>query len=723
MFARTYLFSKLLPLLLVLPLQLPVFALAEPLYRMTLLPQDFNAAALDARGRVVGSAGGGLAIWSPTVTNHFAQLLPGAEALATSHAGAVVGLAGASAFIFANGSFVTIGQPGLGTWATAVNDAGVVAGFSSEGGTSSSAFLYQDGAFVPLGGLGGAVSVANAINAGGQVAGFASLASDGDDWPDPARHATIYRDGGQHDLGTLGGRVSEASDINDAGVAAGWSELADGFSERPFLFAPDNRHMIDLGSLGGVFGRANALNNAGTVVGLSDVGGPGGVDYHAFVFGLDGMQDLNLLVDGIGDWRLATATDINDAGQILAQACRGATGNCRAVRLDLIKPVPEPGAWAMLATGLALLVWRGRRRPVRGAPLLVAASVAASATALAQTPPSAPPAPAPPEQAGQEQSVQAATAGRFRVTFIPPEFDASAINAQGHVSGTNGAAALWDGVTVRDYALQAPGSRATAVNGHGHLAGGYGFFAHVFAPAGIRNVGRGVLVGESIAFALNDSGAVAGNGYYGAGERVRGFVIANGVSRPIPTFGGVWSNASALNRHGHVIGEAALDDDSFGEPHYHAYVYRDKTMRSLGTLGGRNSSASDINDAGQVVGYSETVLDEFGNAEVEPFLYTGGVMRSLGTLGGAFGVARGLNNAGAVVGDSLADTPDGEAARAFLFENGALRDLNPLTTLPQGWTLVSARDINDARQILAQACSPDACRWVRLDPPRKPCGC
>lgn len=695
----------------ILTLTLSLSALAQPLYRMTLLPQDFNAAALDGRGRVVGSAQGGLAVWSPTATNYFAPLLPGAEALATNNAGAVVGLAGASAFIFANGGFATVGLPGLGTWATAVNDAGQVAGFSSEGQTTSSAFLYQDGAFVPLGGLGGTVSVANAINAGGQVAGFASLAGDGGDWPDPARHATIYRDGSQHDLGTLGGRVSEANDINDAGFAVGWSELADGFGERPFLFAPDSGQLIDLGSLGGVFGRANALNNAGTVVGLSDIGGPDGVDYRAFVFGAEGMRALDPLVEGMGDWRLTTATDINDAGQILAQVCRDVMGDCRAVRLDLIMPVPEPGSSAMLAAGLALLLWRGRRRAAWAAPLLVAAGAAAAAPAVT------------PAQAAQPGASADAAAGRFRVTFIPPELDASAINAHGQVAGTAAAAAVWDGVTISDYALQAPGSRATAINGHGHLAGAYGFFAHVFSPAGIRNVGRGVLVGESIAFALNDSGAVAGNGYYGAGERVRGFVVASGVSRPIPTFGGVWSIATALNRHGHVAGDAALDDDSFADPHFHAYVYRDKTMRSLGTLGGRNSSASDINDAGQVVGYSETGVDASGNVQVVPFIHTGGAMRSLGSLGGPYGVARGLNNAGAVVGESLADTPDGQVSHAFLYENGVMRDLNALSALPQGWTLVNARDINDARQILAQACSLEACQFVRLDPPRKPCGC
>jgi hypothetical protein len=45
-----------------------------------------------------------------------------------------------------------------------------------------------------------------------------------------------------------------------------------------------------------------------------------------------------------------------------------------------------------------------------------------------------------------------------------------------------------------------------------------------------------------------------------------------------------------------------------------------------------------------------------------------------------------------------------------------MRDLHALTGLPAGWVLVSARDINDRRQILARACLAEDCTMVRLDP-------
>lgn len=70
-----------------------------------------------------------------------------------------------------------------------------------------------------------------------------------------------------------------------------------------------------------------------------------------------------------------------------------------------------------------------------------------------------------------------------------------------------------------------------------------------------------------------------------------------------------------------------------------------------------------------------------------------------------------------MVGDSLLpDTGNGFTSHAFLYENGRMRDLHRLTTLPAGWVLVSAFDINDRRQILARACLNEDCIVTGLDP-------
>lgn len=450
--------------------------------------------------------------------------------------------------------------------------------------------------------------------------------------------------------------------------------------------------MVDLGSLGGNSGRALGLNNLGTVVGLSDIGGTGdmGFDYHAFVYGTGGMADLNTLVAPAGGWTLVSALDVNDAGQILAQACNDSLAECRAVRLDLISAVPEPGSWAMLAGGLVLLLWRARKRTlwIAAAPLLVAPL--ASAQALPT----------------------------YTPVFVPAGFEASAINARGQLAGyTANAAALWDGSTLLEYTATAPGSFALALDGLGQMVGGWQGDAHLFSPNGVRSLGRKGLWSSGYAIAVNDSGAVAGGSYWGVGERSRGFVLAKGVLRMIPSFGGDWSGATAINRSGQVVGSAAMPDDNMGELSYRAFIYKDKAMRQLGTLGGKNSDAFDINDAGQVVGTAATAeVDELDNQLYRAYLYSGGRMRDLGTLGGVYSAAYGINNGGLVVGESTIDTAEGVEARAFIWAGGSMTDLNTRVTMPDGWLVVSARDVNDAGQILARACRFEDCRHLRLDP-------
>ena len=110
--------------------------------------------------------------------------------------------------------------------------------------------------------------------------------------------------------------------------------------------------------------------------------------------------------------------------------------------------------------------------------------------------------------------------------------------------------------------------------------------------------------------------------------------------------------------------------------------------------GGSNSGAFYINDSGWIVGGSDDgQVDPLTQIPVQlAVLYPpwGGVI-SLGTLGGAFSYGNAVNDLGQVVGGALNETPDPYTSdpfvfglpgatqlRAFLWENGRIRDLRTL---------------------------------------------
>jgi probable HAF family extracellular repeat protein len=120
------------------------------------------------------------------------------------------------------------------------------------------------------------------------------------------------------ELGTLGGQNTFAYDINSKGQVAGESETVTG-SCHAFLWTPA-AGMQDLGTLGGETSAAYALNGAGQVVGCSSTSGAS--EACAFIWTQDeGMVNLNDLIDE-GGWRLSSAGDINDSGQILGWGYR-----------------------------------------------------------------------------------------------------------------------------------------------------------------------------------------------------------------------------------------------------------------------------------------------------------------------------------------------------------------------------------------------------------------
>lgn len=75
-------------------------------------------------------------------------------------------------------------------------------------------------------------------------------------------------------------------------------------------------------------------------------------------------------------------------------------------------------------------------------------------------------------------------------------------------------------------------------------------------------------------------------------------------------------------------------------------------------------------------------------------------MTDLGTLpGGTQSFAFGINNPGQIVG---ASDSSGGGLRAVIFEQGIVRDLNQLIPAGSGWTLISAKAVNDNGQIVGE---------------------
>lgn len=679
-------------LLLLSLLAAPLSALADPVYSLTFLPQNFFASGINNAGHVVGTSGARASIWTGTAVTALGAL--GSEGLAINNHDDIAGRVGVHGFVYSGGVLQDVDSGPYRNWVTGINDAARATGTVRDmDGAQARGFIWVTDILTPIGPFHGYIDFANAINNPGQVAGF--TASPTSDFGNPERTAFLYDlFNGVTLLGTLGGHVSEANDLNDTRQVVGWSETSVANEERPFLWGDAAGGMQDLGSLGGHSGRANGINNGGMVVGMSDVGGSATFDYHAFLYSNNHMVDLNTLIDPASGWRLVSATDINDAGQILATACHGI--DCRAVRLDMIPGVPEPGAWLMLLAGLGLIAyrkWRLRAMPQRPGrarmrKLLMLPLLAGPLAALADP--------------------------IYTVTALPVDFSASNMNNSGSIVGTfGGAAAIWTSSGITGIGALAPDSLGFGINNRGDIAGTWQGDAFVYSGGSLRNVGRLGTWGTSTARGVNDAGQVIGNGYYEVGERQRGFVYTDGVIRVIPTLGGDWSYAAAINSAGQVAGIATINSTDFINPTRHAITYQDGVMHDIGSLGGVVSEAYDINDAGQVVGMSQVDPNDSYSPQ-HAFLYQGGRMIDLGFLGGANARANGINNAGLIVGSSELGG-DAPPTHAFLYANHAMVDLNALIDPASGWEITGATDINDARQILATACRLGECTTVRLD--------
>jgi probable HAF family extracellular repeat protein len=198
-----------------------------------------------------------------------------------------------------------------------------------------------------------------------------------------------------------------------------------------------------------------------------------------------------------------------------------------------------------------------------------------------------------------------------------------------------------------------------------------------------------------------------------------GFAWRDGEMRPLPTLGGLNGFATGSNNRLQIVGwaENTIRDGSCVDGQlfqFHAVVWERNQIRDLRPLTGDSASAATaINDRGQVVGISGSCDRAFGRFTArEAVLWEDGVPTVIGNLGGiAWNTPMAINQRGDIVGFSNVSAADGGTFNAHGFVKLRGDRIRPLRPLP-GDALSQALGINERRQIVGLSCTAGfaACR-------------
>lgn len=252
------------------------------------------------------------------------------------------------------GKVIQLGVPGTDSVANGINASGQIAG-TTRVNYQDRAFLYFDGTAKILDPLSSHPEVAStsaaAINDAGQVVGRARV-----DDPSFNDHAFLYSDSKMIDLGTLGGRESRANSIDPQGRVVGSSETAevDSYGNHDWTnFLYEGGKMTELP---GADGDDPAINALGQIV-----AGPNLLKDGRFV-------DLNTLISPTCGIEIREARDINSAGIIVGTGDAVWTrrkGYSRAFVLrrinpDIAPPVLRMGRVSRLVVSGGKISFRGK---------------------------------------------------------------------------------------------------------------------------------------------------------------------------------------------------------------------------------------------------------------------------------------------------------------------------------------------------------------------------
>ena len=213
-----------------------------------------------------------------------------------------------------------------------------------------------------------------------------------------------------------------------------------------------------------------------------------------------------------------------------------------------------------------------------------------------------------------------------------------------------------------------------AVNGTGPLYSDFEAVVWGPSPGQVRELSP--LPGDTVgmAFAINDSGEVAGASGTCANSVLPGFAAAPHAV--------VWDKHGIAHRLPNLGGSAP-----------------DTTVLAAGNV------AEAINNRGIVAGQA-TLTD---NKTWHPVLWQDGIISDLGVLpGDLVGAALNLNNRGEVVGASIsAPGPSTGNPRAFFWRQGVMSDLNTLVPKDSPLYLLTAFAINDSGKIVGFGATSD----------------
>jgi probable HAF family extracellular repeat protein len=188
---------------------------------------------------------------------------------------------------------------------------------------------------------------------------------------------------------------------------------------------------------------------------------------------------------------------------------------------------------------------------------------------------------------------------------------------------------------------------------------------------------------------INDARQVTGFVLLPGDPNVHAFLYQDGVFRDLGGLPGYsnqpYSIGSAINNAGTIVGESNAE----------AMIYENGTMTGLRRRAARSAYA--INDAGDVVGLLEPVAPTPNSNHA--FLFSGNSLIDIGTLDGAPGsvtIPTGINSHQQVVGSAW--IAGNSLQRAFLYENGVMRDIG---TLAGGYS--GAAGINNGGHIVGSS--------------------